>query len=162
MGAGRKKPSGGTIVKEKSCLEQRKSLVLNKSYAVAAAKGQTLRPSASSGLLPAEAREPAQCRLPALLIWFPKYYILPFCLGGAVKHVTIFHLFILRRPRAVTPTQGGDGKMLPGSDVLGAPLSQQDPWKTTGHPSEVGSHAKPETPSAQLAYFSAALSRESF
>lgn len=78
-------------------------------------------------MLPAEAGEPAQRRLPDLLIWFPKYYILPFCLGGAVKHITTFHLFILRRPRAVTPTQEGDRKILPGSDILGASLPQQGP-----------------------------------
>lgn len=93
--------------------------------------------------------------------WFPKYYSLPFCLGGAVKHVPTFHLFILRQPHAVTPMQEGGREILPGSDILGASSSQQDPWKRTGHPWEVGSRSKPESALAhlaQLAYFSADLS----
>lgn len=52
--------------------------------------------------------------------------VLLFCLEGEIKHVTTFHLLILRWPRAVTLMQEADEKILPESDIPGASLPQQD------------------------------------
>lgn len=137
----------------KSCLEQRNSLVLNRSCTASAAKGWTLCPPLSSGLLPTRVGT-VQAAISAHLV--PKILHSPLCLGGAVKHVSPSSLY-LQVALCCHPNKGGRQED-PGS--VGGPwasLTQQDPCKRTGHPLEVASHAKTETPPAQLADFSAEL-----